>query len=331
MDIDYMERTVNDKLAAPITLTDDQKKSARTSAMKVIAGFDVHDEAAEKANLDKMIQDRQSQIDMFKKDRAEVMNKLDTLGIVPLAVLPVGAYRSICKDAGLFRFNPDAQGHVRISSGAFASFMTRGTPKEKAEAMAEGFAKNNWPAMLKKYFPDQDSEGLDGVNATLVLPTPPADVIETLMKAQSLVLNTTAVAEAVSFKETPTQLMRRETARREEEARQRALAAMDPIISHDHGSATAVIAQFGEFPIEKKIIDAIVATGDLLARPFSTIAQYGMLSINWGRAVRDSFPGDLIWAHTEGLATIAQRQQFELNRVREQESFFNSRDWTGLI
>lgn len=99
------------------------------------------------------------------------------------------------------------------------------------------------------------------------LPDPPSEVAATLKKTRSLryTLNVAVEPGAVAFAETPASIIalqiRRENAERAREAAlERArLAALDPIIYVEEGSAVAIIAQFGDFPLEKELVDRVVA------------------------------------------------------------------------
>jgi hypothetical protein len=98
--------------------------------------------------------------------------------------------------------------------------------------------------------------------ATLVMPTPPADIAEILLKANDIPeLKVAAVADAIAFKETPTQLFR--NVRSAEEAVARMLRE-DPIVYFERGTAAAIIAQFGDFPVERQVVDRIITAENLL-------------------------------------------------------------------
>ena len=57
-----------------------------------------------------------------------------------------------------------------------------------------------------------------------------------------------AVPEAIGFEKAPSTLFGEEYDRRV------AAGIYDPIVYHEHGSAVAIIAQFGDFPIEKEAV-----------------------------------------------------------------------------
>ncbi len=118
-----------------------------------------------------------------------------------------------------------------------------------------------------------------------MLPTPPADVVATLLKARTLALNVAAVPEAVRFVQSPTELYTSATVNPQDEwARRQGYAdyadwvKRDPIVFHDHGTASAIIAQFGDFPIEKEVVDMVVAGNDLIPQSPTQATTLGMLS-----------------------------------------------------
>jgi hypothetical protein len=122
------------------------------------------------------------------------------------------------------------------------------------------WAKN--PRKLAEFF----TEGYDGMPVPVILPTPPADAIEVLLKAQNFPLSVTLVPEAVRFVgvdkillEENDKLGRLEQAesRRQWAARK---AAADPIVTTQNDSVVAVIIQFGDFPIEEEVVNAVAKT-----------------------------------------------------------------------
>lgn len=94
------------------------------------------------------------------------------------------------------------------------------------------------------------------------LPEPPADVQEVLRKTSALdvrELRVTTTVEAISMGQTVDQILSAEIAqqaidRRIEAARIREMMREDPIIYARHGDAVAIIAQYGEFPIEEDVV-----------------------------------------------------------------------------
>jgi hypothetical protein len=93
------------------------------------------------------------------------------------------------------------------------------------------------------------------------MPVPPPDVADRLLKAKGLDLKVATVAEAISFKETPSELYRRAPAISEVVER---WLRDDPIIYFEQGTAAAIIGQFGDFPIEHDIVARVLADENLL-------------------------------------------------------------------
>lgn len=297
-DLATIDRVVNAELdrrhdRAKQSLTDADRKQAKAASTRYIAGLEVMDEEAEKAALDKMIADRRAEIASFRKARGIIEAAFAAVGVTPLAVVPTSVWAALCVRAGLFRMAPDASGRVGLARSAFDGFKAL-RPKDGGYAYeAETLAHDDWPSWLLRLMPNHSSwdsiSGSGAFAATLVLPLPPADVAQTLVKASKAVvggpagvyhpgtdtvsigpmpatLRVAAVAEAIRFKETPSQMFRQEMATRAaEEARAKALRN-DPIVYAEHGGATAVLAQFGEFPIEQALVDAVVASDELIPR-----------------------------------------------------------------
>src|SRR3989338_1893449 len=111
-----------------------------------------------------------------------------------------------------------------------------------AQAYLKRKSKRPWSQQLADLFPEGTSLSASEVSAQLVLPDPPADVQALLLKARSFRLRVAAVADAISFKETPDLFLFRELDRR---------MVNDPIVYIEQDNAVAIIAQFGDFPIEQ--------------------------------------------------------------------------------
>lgn len=97
----------------------------------------------------------------------------------------------------------------------------------------------------------------------IALPTPPKDVCDILIKAEKLnhPLRVAAEYQAVSFAVPVSRLI---TMDLEEEIKERAIQreiSADPIVYIENSNAVAIIAQFGDFPIEKEIVDQVVGRG----------------------------------------------------------------------
>lgn len=104
----------------------------------------------------------------------------------------------------------------------------------------------------------------DGKQYDLVLPVPPEEVCETLLKLHDFELRTVAVYGAMDFAGGVLPVLHQ--VRKDREDRERRIQERidwrlnDPIVYVNRGPVTAVVAQFGPFPIEQRIVDMIQAT-----------------------------------------------------------------------
>lgn len=273
---DTMNGAVIEQLRSP-TLDDTDRAEIATKGRKLIGGFRVHDGAAEKKALDDLIEARRKTFVQFRKDRAALYKSLKALGVTALAYCPTGAWYSICKEANLIVLSPDKDGRVGIDS-------------KWADGVKNAAATDTWPVkdLLRKMFPDGVSLSSSTHRATIILPDPPADVAETLVKAQSLKLTTAAVPEAIRFVEKPSDLVKANAHPKDAWAQAQGYEdyqdwlKRDPIVFTEHGTATAVIAQFGDFPIEKQVVDAAVSVKTLLSKKPTTDDSISM--IQWSSA-----------------------------------------------
>ncbi|MBI2030788.1 hypothetical protein HYT05_04155 [Candidatus Kaiserbacteria bacterium] len=118
--------------------------------------------------------------------------------------------------------------------------------------------------LLRQYFPKRTSAETryTAPQVTVILPNPPEEVAARLLKVHMLNLEVAVVPEAIGFLETPAQVYRDDLQAShdayEERMRARRDLLRDPIITHRHKSAVAIIDQYGDFPMEKKIVDQCV-------------------------------------------------------------------------
>ena len=224
----------------------------QTAAARVVAGFHLKDASAEEKAVAEAAEAHRAAVETFRADRAAALAVCIDHGIKPLAVIPTLTWGHVCEAAGLFRLHPESDGTVRFDPRAF--FDIRDERRMSGADQVEWLAANRRKDFLRRMFPDGVSQE-GGLGATLVMPIPPADVADVLLKARGLDLKVATVAEAISFKETPSQLYRK--ARSYEEAVARALRD-DPIIYFEQGAAAAILAQFGDFPIEREIVARVL-------------------------------------------------------------------------
>lgn len=319
---DVMDRAIEREADAP-TVPRADRESANRNARKIIGGFRIHDEMAERKSLDDLIEKRRQSIKQFREDRLTIRNKLAKVGVAPLAVCPTGAWLKVCKDAGLFILSPNSQGQVGYSVKGFESL------KGFQDSRVNAYAKEDWPRFLKMMFPDNVSlpfsdaarySHFDRPAATLILPDPPADVAAILCKAQGFTLTVAAVADAIGFVESPSDIANAaNTDPKDLWAQKQGFAdyadwvKRDPIIFTEHGSATAIIAQFGDFPIEQAVVDAAVASDDFISsKPL---------------AMENVSPSDRDM-ETDWRSLVA-RQMASVRADIDRTMYFDSRSWTG--
>lgn len=281
-------------------VSEPERAAARQAATRRIAGFPVFDEIAERNALDKMIADRRAAVEAFATARDALGAKLSTAGVSALAIVPTDAWAALCVQAKLFRMSPDSQGQVRVSRTGLAAALklpaevptpaVRGSePKRKwweAAGIAEliapaASAAPAWDSVLALLLPDfaeqphtvdwnqrMQGQAATWLRASVVLPEAPADVGATLLRAAGagFALQVAAVAEAIRFRETLAQLQTQEVSLAADEARRAEALRADPIIYTEADGATAIVAQFGDFPIEQAVVDTVVAGEKLFER-----------------------------------------------------------------
>lgn len=280
---DVIERTVDEALAHE-TKSPKLKPQAldyvRQVATHRIAGFEIHDPETETALCDRLITLRRKDIAAFQAHRKDIRAILKDRGVIPLAVVPTSAWAEICRASGLFRLFPDQAGVVNIANTAFDIFKDVSYPADK---IAE-FVKRDYRAFLLRLFPDYQEPETGKVAVHLALPPPPADVAATLLKVKDADLGLVVQAEALGFQETPVQMFQNKQAADAAEQvnmphwQKAGYSSYEewrikcPIITSAHGTATAVLAQFGPFPIEQEVVERVV-NGDKLLADLSPIDE----------------------------------------------------------
>jgi len=261
-DFAYIDDAVSDLCTRELESPTISHEAVKAAATRKIAGFHIHDPAEEKRQVNAAVERRKGAITDFQMQRDQMAAGLTAMGIVPLAVLPTQLWRSLSNAAGLYRFVPDAHGLVGIPPDGLARLGT-----DNLVGQLEWLAKNDWHRYLATLFPHHASAEVSRTLfsashavtfATLVLPDPPADVVATLVKAADakVPMKVAAVADAVSFKESPSQIAGNYIAEQEAIARR---LRDDPIIYTELPHATAILAQFGDFPIERELVDRVVS------------------------------------------------------------------------
>lgn len=84
--------------------------------VKVVAGIDVIDQAAHQNAASAYIDGLKT----YQRDADALKSKLDAAGVSRLAILPTQTWDTMCKEAGLYRFTPDAKGEVGASTAGIS-------------------------------------------------------------------------------------------------------------------------------------------------------------------------------------------------------------------
>lgn len=106
----------------------------------------------------------------------------------------------------------------------------------------------------------------------ITLAQPPIDVADILLTTRSFTLKVAIAPEAIGFKRSFIQMFLDDHARRckldssqgQDQAVLPLRAGLGPIVYIERGEAVAILAQFGEFPIEQSVIDQVVNSEHLL-------------------------------------------------------------------
>lgn len=254
-----LEKAMDREMVLP-TVTDAIKAEANRKARKLIGGFRVMDKKTEEVEIDRVIKAKQAIVASFRKNRDQIIKELADLGVKPLAVVPAGAWYILSKQAGLYTMHPDAQGKVGVDPRWYTGYSDAGK-----------FNKAKHLDVLRSLFPDNVSVDPANQRITPILPNPPQDVVETLLKVQKRKLSVTAVPDAISFAETREQIWQGRGTPKDIWAREQGYedyadwVKRDPIIFTEEGNAAAIIAQFGDFPIEKELVDKVVNADSIMA------------------------------------------------------------------
>src|SRR5271155_5860490 len=200
---DYIDDVVEQSTKVEPKLSDKERGDAEKTAKKIIGGFRVKDDKAEKDALDAMVTRKRSGVSMFLQHRTMAKDDLAKVGIKPMAVVPTTSWKRICLDTGLYILVPNAQGQIAYDATSVQALAGSIRNIDKK-------AKEDWKWFLNAMFPDRTSLDLSAYyKATLILPDPPEDVAAILCKAQKISLKVAAVAEAISFVETPSEIVKR--------------------------------------------------------------------------------------------------------------------------
>lgn len=119
--------------------------------------------------------------------------------------------------------------------------------------------------LIKELWPDL-KEPAKGENIRIALPEPPADVQERLIAAERarLPLNIAVVGDAIAFKEPVADVLVGIRGKYWDEVERLEALNRDPIAYVIEGTAVAIIDQYGEFPIEKEVMNKVINSEHLV-------------------------------------------------------------------
>jgi hypothetical protein len=273
-------------------------RSFRDDAAKLttIAGFEVHDKKREARILGEGVKKRIADLAQYMRDVEWLHAQLKARGVTPLAIVPLMAWRKCCTASGLF-FCDSRQASLNL--GLIVSHLVRGAGSQvPARAqLLERLKREYTPQQLLHLMAHQghrlgEYRAHPSLPVQITLPTPPQDVVDVLVKVQDLHPKTVAEFSAIMLAPTMETICERIVAQAFggivgsghvggavasrpagvvfDNASARAAGYEDyedwrrrcPIISVEHGLANAVVAQFGNFPIEQDVVARAVA-GDI--------------------------------------------------------------------
>ena len=256
-------------------VSDKIKADAEKASKSVIAGFDITNEDARKGHIEKARETRRSNVIKYLETRSNFTGELNKLGVEPMAVLPSLAWVKLWKDAGLFyvstttgkvqcRMGPSAKQWMDQAYNRNYSKSATDLDRHRLEVALSYVKKYTLGTILEEMATDRCF--YEGNNARIILPQAPADVIQTLIKVKGLSPKTVAVPEAISFAGGAGQViadMHKGANAKDDWARAQGYEdykdwlRRDPIVFVEKEGVTAIVGQFGDFPIESELVDRV--------------------------------------------------------------------------
>lgn len=240
---------------------------ANKVASKTIAGFDVVDEGAREKLLADARAENKKTVGLYRQNRKKLINKLADLGVTALASLPTPAWRSICRQSGLFIIDTPSGQVVLSMTEAFKPLIAAaaGNNKKQVTWQVRNYLDTTpWEDVLTGFsdngvFSNRPRQGYTA-DTKIVLPEAPADVQSILIKVSELNPKTAAVSDAIGFTDPLDKMIASRWGQVIEAERIAALRrAADPIVFVEEADVTAIVAQFGDFPIEQEIVEKVAA------------------------------------------------------------------------
>ena len=216
----------------------------------------------------------------FEANASRAIKRIRTVGEIALLIASVGllsfgmmdglfwqSIACVCLAFGLFYANVYDQRTEEGRTSGTKAVRKSGLYRMLVRGQLRKFGRMPFSQALDLLLPDYASPAFSDVSAQVVLPEPPRDVAATLLKARGLSLKTAAAREAIAFAEAPAMIYARsfgEALKLDDQNWQQVRQENDPIVFLEKGTAVAIIAQFGDFPIEKEMVDAALFGADLI-------------------------------------------------------------------
>ncbi|NTW14502.1 MAG: hypothetical protein HGA31_05755 [Candidatus Moranbacteria bacterium] len=129
--------------------------------------------------------------------------------------------------------------------------------------------KTTWAAFLRIVMPEQHSKQKDArthrnISAKVLLPEPPDAVKDVLLKAQGLPLKTVADPKAFGFAGGIEGILLEQDAKDDVERNRLRWLKHDPIVVWEKDGVAAILAQFGDSPIEKRVVEMVTGPGMII-------------------------------------------------------------------
>jgi hypothetical protein len=260
-------------------------KRASLAASKLVAGFDVIDNSERERIIIEGRKEQRAILTAYITTKNALKSALAEVNVKPLALLPSVAFHTICKSADLFYAPSTMMVHVdtkplrdMMGPKAMKVANTKDDPihvKKFIESISHGeLMKKTMSMNPVRLTPVRKYDGVYGYDSAprtsspvrITLPQPPQDVMETILKAQAFKPQTVAVYDAISYADGAEKVLvdalalyRKNKSIQEAAERQYREWIRDPIVYVEQNGVVAVIAQFGDFPIEADILNQFTA------------------------------------------------------------------------
>lgn len=288
----YVDKRVGELLRAELKSPTPHREHAEQAAKpRIIAGFEVDDSAHTKGLMDKARAARREVIDTYFKNHRALTEEFKAVGVTPEAIVPTVTFKKMCQSADMYWLPKSMTtsvypGHFMdwmrdVEDGEPTAWSRLGRPlrryKPKKGFSVDAYLERHSHAEVMKhvlgmseYRPSLIYQSkVDGDVQSLILPIPPKDVMAKLIACAGgeMPLRTVAVFEAVDFVGGVKALLHKalDVNLRQAEADRIDWETNDPIVYVEKGPVTAVVCQFGPFPVEKEIIDKLTAADFLPA------------------------------------------------------------------